>query len=105
MQIVEQHEVSPALAALFDLSGPTVPRAMNVLEGSTRGMILADDPASPRWASRVASPSSPGCVSKCSRVAKSPPIGRTGSWLHAQPGMRSDGNSSARAAASVARSP
>lgn len=50
MQIVEQHEVSPALAALFDLSGPTVPRAMNVLEGSTRGMILADDPASPRWA-------------------------------------------------------
>lgn len=50
MQIVEQHEVTPALTALFDPSGPTVPRAMNVLEGTTRGMILADDPTSPGWA-------------------------------------------------------
>lgn len=50
MQIIEPRDVSPALAGLFDMGWPTVLRAMNVLEGTTRGVILADALASPRWA-------------------------------------------------------
>ncbi len=44
------HEVTPAMAALFDLSQPTMPRAFNVLEGTTRGQIVVDDLAQPTWA-------------------------------------------------------
>lgn len=40
----------PALGALFDPDQPTLPRALSVLAGITRGEILADDPARPSWA-------------------------------------------------------
>jgi hypothetical protein len=42
--------VTPAMVALFDRGGPTMPRALNVLAGAARGQILVDDPARPAWA-------------------------------------------------------
>lgn len=47
---ITAHEVTPAVLALFDLTQPTMPRAFNVLEGTTRGQILVDDPAQLTWA-------------------------------------------------------
>lgn len=47
MIAITAHEVTPAILALFDLTQPTMPRAMNVLEGTVRGQILVDDPAQP----------------------------------------------------------
>ena len=43
------HEVTPAIAALFDPTQPTMPRAFTVLEGTVRGRILVDDLAQPTW--------------------------------------------------------
>jgi RimJ/RimL family protein N-acetyltransferase len=50
MFTIAAHEITPAIAALFDPDLPTMPRALNVLEGSTRGQIVADDRAHPTWA-------------------------------------------------------
>ena len=50
MRTVSPHEVTPAITALFDTTKPTMLRAFNVLEGTTRGQILVDDRAQPRWA-------------------------------------------------------
>lgn len=47
---ITAHKVTPAIVALFDLAQPTMPRALNVLEGTTRGQILVDDLAQPGWA-------------------------------------------------------
>lgn len=43
-------EVTPAISALFDITKPTMPRAFNVLEGTTHGQILVDNVAQPTWA-------------------------------------------------------
>lgn len=50
MIVLTPDAVSPALRALFDPDQPTLPRALSVLAGITRGQILADDPARPSWA-------------------------------------------------------
>lgn len=50
MILLTPDAVSPALLALFDRDQPTVPRALSVLAGITRGQILADDPTRPGWA-------------------------------------------------------
>ena len=50
MQEMAADQVTPNLMALFDFTKPTMPRAFNVLEGTTRGHIVADDPSDPTWA-------------------------------------------------------
>ncbi len=50
MITIAAHEVTPAMASLFDLSKPTMPRAIKVLQGTIRGQIVVDDPAHPTWA-------------------------------------------------------
>jgi RimJ/RimL family protein N-acetyltransferase len=42
-------QVTPALRALFDLDMPTMPRALNVLDGHIAGQIITDSPAHPTW--------------------------------------------------------
>jgi RimJ/RimL family protein N-acetyltransferase len=43
-------QITPPIIALFDIALPTMPRAFNVLEGVTRGLILVDDLDAPTWA-------------------------------------------------------
>ena len=43
-------QITPPMMALFDITRPTMPRAFNVLEGVTRGLILVDDLDAPTWA-------------------------------------------------------
>lgn len=50
MIAITPYEVTPALAALFDLTQPTMPRAFNVLKGIVRGQTVVDDLAHPTWA-------------------------------------------------------
>ncbi len=50
MIAITAHEVTPAVAALFDLTQPTMPRAFNVLQGTVRGQILVNDLSQPTWA-------------------------------------------------------
>lgn len=50
MIAISAHDVTPAIAALFDLAKPTMPRAINVLEGITGGHIVVDNVAQPTWA-------------------------------------------------------
>ena len=50
IEIVEPATVTPELWARFDRDQPTMPRALSVLPGITRGEILADNPARPTWA-------------------------------------------------------
>jgi hypothetical protein len=50
MLFIQAAEITPALTTLFDLNEPTIPRAWNVLEGSVRGRIMADDATHPSWA-------------------------------------------------------
>jgi GNAT superfamily N-acetyltransferase len=48
--LIPPDRVTPELLALFDREQPTMPRALAVLAGITRGEILADDPVRPTWA-------------------------------------------------------
>ena len=50
MRTISPHQLTPAIAALFDSAKPTMLRAFNVLEGTTQGQIVADDRAQPSWA-------------------------------------------------------
>lgn len=50
MIAITAHEVTADIAALFDFTKPTMPRAFNVLEGAVRGQILVNDLAQPTWA-------------------------------------------------------
>lgn len=50
MILTPPDRVTPKLLALFDREQPTMPRALAVLAGVTRGEILADDPVCPTWA-------------------------------------------------------
>jgi RimJ/RimL family protein N-acetyltransferase len=43
-------DVTQEILARFDREQPTMPRALAVLAGITRGEILADDPVRPTWA-------------------------------------------------------
>ena len=43
-------QITPAISSLFDGTWFTMPRAFNVLEGSTCGQILTDDLNHPTWA-------------------------------------------------------
>ena len=47
---ITDEQVTPDVLALFDITKPTMPRALNVLEGLNRGQILIDDPAQPTTA-------------------------------------------------------
>jgi len=44
------NQVTPEISGLFDITKPTMPRALNVIEGITRGQILVDDQVHPTWA-------------------------------------------------------
>jgi len=46
---IKPHQISPALASMFDLSMPTGIRALAVLAGGNAGKIITDDPTSPHW--------------------------------------------------------
>lgn len=50
MILIPLDRVTPELLALFDREQPTMPRALAVLAGITKGEILADDPVCPTWA-------------------------------------------------------
>ncbi len=50
MIAITAHEVTLAVAALFDPTQPTMPRAFNVLQGTVRGQILVNDLSQPTWA-------------------------------------------------------
>jgi len=50
MIAIAAHQATPDILALFDLAKPTMPRAFNVLEGTTCGQILVDNLARPSWA-------------------------------------------------------
>lgn len=50
MIILTPADVTPEILALFDREQPTMPRALAVLAGITRGEIMADDLAEPTWA-------------------------------------------------------
>jgi hypothetical protein len=49
MLFIQVAEITPALTALLDTKTPTMPRAWNVLEGTARGRIIADDAVNPSW--------------------------------------------------------
>lgn len=42
--------IPPAIVTLFDISKPTMPRALNVLEGIAIGQIITDHSTHPTWA-------------------------------------------------------
>lgn len=50
MRTISPHELTPAIASLFDMTKPTMLRAWNVLEGTIRGEIVVDDRSEPEWA-------------------------------------------------------
>lgn len=50
MRSVAPHQLTPAILALFDTTKPTMFRAFNILEGTVRGQILADESEQPSWA-------------------------------------------------------
>ena len=47
---ISAQQVTPEILTLFDIKKPTMPRALNVLEGITRGQILVDNQTHPTWA-------------------------------------------------------
>jgi RimJ/RimL family protein N-acetyltransferase len=47
---MEANQVTQEILSLFDITGPTMPRAFNVLEGLNAGHILVDDPSEPTCA-------------------------------------------------------
>lgn len=46
---IQPRQVTPALEALFEPAAPAALRCFAVLAGVERGVILADNPAAPRW--------------------------------------------------------
>jgi hypothetical protein len=50
MHAIQPDRVTPAVAALFDRSGPASHRCAAVLTGLTVGDIVVDDPVHPTWA-------------------------------------------------------
>lgn len=47
---IAHEEVTPEIQALFDITKPTMPRALQVLEGLNQGQILVDNPERPSTA-------------------------------------------------------
>jgi RimJ/RimL family protein N-acetyltransferase len=47
---ITHHDITPDITGLFDISKPTMPRALNILEGIMRGQIIVDDQSNPAWA-------------------------------------------------------
>lgn len=50
MRTITAQAVTPEILALFDVTRPTMPRALNVLEGVTAGQIVVEDAPQPQWA-------------------------------------------------------
>lgn len=50
MLSISPEQVTPQVAALFDLHHPTMPRAFQVLDGIIRGQIVVDALEAPTWA-------------------------------------------------------